>query len=163
MGFGHKVIRNERQWKATTGLSQSKFLELSQAFGLAYEGIFGCSIQERQSHSSQEAIFRSYEDLLFFLLFSLKSGLTYDALGAVFDCDGSTAKINQTLALPILQASLTQMGLMPKRAFSSVEDFEAYFAKHDTLLVDGTEQQIQRSKDNSVQKAHYSGKKKPYR
>jgi hypothetical protein len=46
------------------------------------------------------------------------------------------------------------MSLMPKRAFSSVEDFEAYFAKHDTLLVDGIEQQIQRSKDNSVKKAH---------
>ncbi|MEZ4941774.1 MAG: hypothetical protein R3D58_12920 [Saprospiraceae bacterium] len=50
-------------------------------------------------------------------------------------------------------------GLMPKRSFSSVEDFETYFAQHDTLLVDGTEQQIQRSKDNSVQKAHYNGKK----
>ncbi|HAD12928.1 MAG TPA: hypothetical protein DCF33_10890 [Saprospirales bacterium] len=74
--------------------------------------------------------------LLWDLIIQLSAGLTYDALGAVFDCDGSTAKINQTLALPILQASLTQMGLMPKREFSSVEDFEAYFAKHDTLLVD---------------------------
>ena len=163
MSFGFTGIRNERQWKATTGLSQTKFLELSRAFGQAYEGIFGCSIQVRQSNSSQEAIFRSYEDLLFFLLFSLKSGLTYDALGAVFDCDGSTAKTNQTLALPILKAALSQLGLMPQRAFSSVEEFEAYFAEHDTLLIDGTEQQIQRSKDNLVQKAHYSGKKKSHR
>ena len=50
MGFNYTVIRNERQWKATTGLSQSKFLELSKALGLAYEGIFGCSIQERQGY-----------------------------------------------------------------------------------------------------------------
>jgi hypothetical protein len=163
MRFGFTGIRNERQWKATTGLNQAKFLELAQAFGQSYENIFGCAIQVRQSNSSQEAIFRSYEDLLFFLLFSLKSGLTYDALGAIFDCDGSTAKVNQTLALPILKAALSQLGLMPQRAFSSVEEFEAYFAEHDTLLIDGTEQQIQRSKDNSVQKAHYSGKKKSHR
>lgn len=163
MSFGYTGIRNERQWKATTGLSQAKFLELSKAFGQAYEGIFGCSIQERQANSSQEAIFRSYEDLLFFALSSLKSGLGYDALGAIFDCDGSTAKANQTFALPILKAALTQLGLMSKRSFSSVEEFEAYFAKHDILLVDGTEQQTQRSKDNSVQKAHFSGKKKSYR
>ena len=163
MGFGYTEIRNERQWKATTGMSQTKFLELSQAFGQAFEGIYGCSIQERQSNSSQEATFRSYEEMLFFLLFSLKSGLTYDALGAIFDCDGSTAKTNQTNALPILKAALSNLGLMPKRSFSSVEDFETYFAQHDTLLVDGTEQQIQRSKDNSVQKAHYSGKKKSHR
>ncbi|MBK8968681.1 MAG: transposase family protein [Saprospiraceae bacterium] len=163
MSFGYTGIRNERQWKATTGMSQTKFLELSQAFGQAFEGIYGCSIQERQSNSSQEATFRSYEEMLFFLLFSLKSGLTYDALGAIFDCDGSTAKTNQTNALPILKAALSNLGLMPKRSFSSVEDFETYFAQHDTLLVDGTEQQIQRSKDNSVQKAHYSGKKKSHR
>ena len=163
MGFGYTGIRNERQWRATTGLSQAKFLELSEAFGRAYESVFGCSIEERQANSSQEAIFRSYEDLLFFVLFSLKSGLGYDALGAIFDCDGSTAKANQAFALPILQAALTQLGLMPKRSFSSVEEFEAWFSGHDTLLVDGTEQQIRRSKDNSVQKAHFSGKKKPYR
>ena len=163
MRFGYTGIRNERQWKATTGMSQTKFLELSKAFGQAYEGIYGCSIQERQSNSSQEAIFRSYEELLFFLLFSLKSGLTYDALGAIFSCDGSTAKFNQTLALPILKGALAQMGLMPQRSFSSVEEFEAYFAEHDTLLIDGTEQQVQRSKNKSVQKAHYSGKKKSHR
>ena len=120
-------------------------------------------MESRQSNSSQEATFRSYEDLLFFLLFSLKSGLTYDALGAVFNCDGSTAKVNQTLALPVLQAALSQMGVMPRREFSTVADFEAYFAKHDTLILDGTEQQIQRSKDNKLQQAHFSGKKKSYR
>jgi len=99
MGFGYTGIRNERQWRATTGLSQAKFLELSEAFGRAYESVFGCSIEERQANSSQEAIFRSYEDLLFFVLFSLKSGLGYDALGAIFDGDGSTAKANQAFAL----------------------------------------------------------------
>jgi hypothetical protein len=66
MRFGFTGIRNERQWKATTGLNQAKFLELAQAFGQSYENNFGCAIQVRQSNSSQEAIFRSYEDLLFF-------------------------------------------------------------------------------------------------
>ncbi len=163
MGLKYTSLRNERQWKATTGLSQAKFLELVHAFGEAYEGVFGCSIQERQANSSQEAIFRSYEDLLFFVLFSLKSGLGYDALGAIFDCDGSTAKANQAFALPLLQAALSKLGFMPRRSFSSVEEFEAHFAEHDTLLVDGTEQQIQRSRNHSVQKAHFSGKKKSHR
>lgn len=163
MSFTYTSNRNERQWKATTGLNEAKFKELSQSFGQAYESIYGCSIQDRQANSSQEAIFRSYEELLFFVLFSLKSGLTYDALGAIFNCDGSTAKVNQTMAVSVLQATLTQIGVMPKRDFTSVEEFETYFAQHKTLILDGTEQQIQRSKDNSLQKAHFSGKKKPHR
>ena len=69
MGFGYTGICNERQWKATTGLSQEKFLELSKALGRANESVFGCSIEERQANSSREANFRSYEDLLFFVLF----------------------------------------------------------------------------------------------
>lgn len=53
MPIKYQDIRNERQWKASTGLSAKQFLELAQEFGKAYERIFGVSMQERQSNSTK--------------------------------------------------------------------------------------------------------------
>ena len=97
--------------------------------------------------------------LLFFTLFSLKSGLTYDILGFVFKLDVSNAKRNQVLGLEVLKRALGDAGLLPKREFASPEEFGAYFNGHKSIILDGTEQRMQRPSDNEDQKAFYSGKK----
>ena len=48
---------------------------------------------------------------------------------------------------------------MPPREFKSVQEFEVYFKKESTLILDGTEQRIQRPQEAEEQKACYSGKK----
>lgn len=75
--------------------------------------------------------------------------------------DGSTAKRNQDIGIAVLQQALVVSGHAPKRAFTNLEEFKAYFQKKGTILIDATEQRTQRPSDSDYQKQLYSGKKKP--
>ena len=147
MPIKYQDIRNERQWKASTGLSAKQFLELALEFGKAYERIFGVSMQERQSNSTMESTFKTYEDLLFFTLFSIKSGVTYDVLGLTFGLDGANAYQNQALGLRILRAALKASGNLPKRTYESVKEFKEHWSQDDEIFIDATEQRRQRPSD----------------
>ena len=87
----------------------------------------------------------SSEELLFFTLFSLKSGLTYDNLGLVMGMDGSNAKRNQDMGLKVLQRALVLEGCAPQRGFESVNAFQSYFQDEDLLLLDATEHRRERA------------------
>lgn len=113
MSVSHRELKSERQWRSSTGLKEAQFKMLAAHFAAACEQIFGESLSERKGNSSQEPVFKTYEELLFFVLFSLKSGLTYDVLGFVFGCDGSNAQRNQKSALPVLRLALSKAGVMP--------------------------------------------------
>lgn len=160
MAIKYQDIRNERQWKASTGLAEKQFFELGQQFGQAYESLFGVSMQERQSNSTMESTFKSYEDLLFFTLYSIKSGLTYDLLGLTFGLDGANAYQNQALGLRVLRAALQMGGHLPKRAYESLEEFKEHWSDDGEIFIDATEQRRQRPENQEQQKDNYSGKKK---
>lgn len=161
MSITYKDVRNERQWKASTGLSSTQFYELAQDFGASYENIFGVTISERKSNSTTESVFKTYEDLLFFTLYSIKSGLTYDLLGLNFGLDGSNAYQNQALGLRILRGALNKSGNLPKRTYATVAEFKEHWSEETEIYIDATEQRRQRPSDPSEQKEDYSGKKKP--
>ncbi|MFM8450878.1 MAG: hypothetical protein ACKOAY_12295 [Haliscomenobacter sp.] len=161
MSITHTDVRNERQWKASTGLSSTQFYELAKDFGASYENIFGVTIEERKSNSTTESVFKTYEDLLFFTLYSIKSGLTYDLLGLNFGLDGSNAYQNQALGLRILRAALNKSGNLPKRTYETVAEFKAHWSQESEIYIDATEQRRQRPSDPAEQKEDYSGKKKP--
>jgi hypothetical protein len=162
MPISYKDIKGERQWKASTGLTSEKFHELVKVFGRFYEQVFGESLEERQSKSTSASTFTTYGDLLFFGLYSIRSGLTYDLLGLTFGLDAANVYKNQSIVLRVLDTALTQTGLMPKRSFDSEEDFKAYLGKEQTVLIDVTEQRRQRPGDKEEQKSDYSGKKSAY-
>ncbi|HMN89112.1 MAG TPA: hypothetical protein PKD70_02535 [Saprospiraceae bacterium] len=161
MPIKYQDIRNERQWKASTGLSEKQFLELALEFAKAYENFFGVSMQERQSNSTSESTFKTYKHLLFFTLFSIKSGVTYDVLGLMFGLDGVNAHQNQALGLRILRAALKASGNLPKRTYESVKKFKEHWSQEDEIFINATEQRRQRPSDTEEQKNDYSGKKKP--
>lgn len=152
--------KNTRMWSATTGFSKEKFLRLLPLFSAAYEAEFGRPLQERIADSLKEVTFSTPEALLLFTLFSLKSGLTYDALGFVYEIDGSNAKRNQLLGMRVLKRTLQEAQLLPARELSEPEELYAHFQKEAVILLDGTEQRMQRPGDQQEQKAWYSGKKK---
>src|SRR5215210_4572187 len=83
MGVNYKEVRNDRQWKATTGLSQAEFNSLTLAFGQAYERLHQISLEQGAQQLKQELALSSYADCLYFVLFELKTGLTHDCLGVV--------------------------------------------------------------------------------
>lgn len=162
MAVSYKNLRTKREWRSTTGMTKDKFLLLVKDFSKAYEEIFGKDLKSRQANSSVESHLKSYEEFLFFLLFSLKSGLTYDNLGFVFGMSGSNANKIQTLGIRILKSALVKSGSMPKRVFEDLKDFQSTIDKSETIKIDGTEQPIQRPKDQGEQKEAYSGKKKTH-
>lgn len=152
--------KNDREWRATTGLDERRFLVLLEIFEQGYVSVFGRRIEYRVADSPEEMTFITCKSLLFFTLFSLKSGLTFDLLGYVFNLDASNAKRNQALSWEVLKRALDDAGLLPKRSFATPEAFSAYFRQHKAVILDGTEQRMQRPGDNEEQKAFYSGKKK---
>ncbi len=152
-------LKTDRQWRSATGLDKKRFNTLCVFFENAYQEVFGQTLQERQSECPDPPHLRTYDDLLLFTLFSLKSGLTYDLLGLVTGMDGSTAKRNQELGLAVLQHTLVMTGHAPRREFKSLEEFEDYFERHKTVIIDATEQRTKRPGDQQYQKEMYSGKK----
>lgn len=159
----HTELRNDRQWKAATGLSEIKFHTLVALFKAEYQLLFGRTKEDNIVESPKEVTVKTEEDLLFLLLFSLKTGLTEDVLGLVFGMERSTFSKNRAIAIRVLSSALEKIGVMPKRAFENVQEFEEYMKAHPTLLIDGTEHRVQRPVNQEIQKGFYSGKKNAIR
>lgn len=154
-------LRTDRHWRSATGLDQQRFVKLLSLLPGAYQQIYGQSIEQRQAECPEQPTLSTYEDLLLFTLFSLKSALSFDLLGFTTGMDGSTAKRNQDIGLLVIKTALSQSGHTPKTHFDNAESFKAYFKDKGSVLIDATEQRTQRPEDSTYQKQMYSGKKKP--
>jgi len=152
-------LKTERQWRAATGFDQARIEQLLGLFTSSYLHLHGESVAERQVDLEVTPSLTSEAELLFFTLFSLKAGLTYDLLGLVCGMETANAKRNQELGLCVLEQALATAGCLPKREFKDAAEFAAYLKNEPTLIFDGTEQRTQRPSHDAAQKEHYSGKK----
>ena len=152
-------LKTERQWRAAIGFDQTRFDKLRVFFTASYRSLYGKLLADRQADIKVTSSLTSEAELLFFTLFSLKSGLTYDLLGSVCGMDASNAKRNQEIGLRVLEHALASSGSMPQRAFKNAKEFAEYLGAEETLIFDGVEQRMQRPGDDEAQKDHYSGKK----
>ncbi|MCP4372186.1 MAG: transposase [Deltaproteobacteria bacterium] len=100
------------------------------------------------------------ENKLFFILYYLKNYPTFDVLGYKFDLDRSKACTNVHKLTPILQTALRELGVLPKRKFSSANEMAEAFKNVEDLFIDATERLHFRHKDYEKQKENYSGKQK---
>jgi hypothetical protein len=153
-------LTTERQWRAVIGADHARFEQLLGLFTTSYKDLFGHSVAHRQADLEVTPSLESEQELLFFTLFSLKAGLTYDVLGFVSGMDAANAKRNQTLGLQVLEQALRTAQCLPQRRFANAAEFAEYFQHEETLIFDGVEQRIQRPQGNEAQKDHYSGKKR---
>jgi len=64
--------------------------------------------------------------------------------------------------LPVLRASLAELGMVPERDPKAVAGNPLVNEVEPDLLIDGTERRRQRPKDSKKQAEHYSGKKKAH-
>src|SRR3954468_9682939 len=147
MAISYKDIRNERQWKAMTGLSQQEFTSLSSAFGTAYEQINGIALQQGAANLGREVVLSSYEECLFFTLFQLKTAQSFDCLGVLFNMDGSSAQRNFTRYLQVVELALQQQGALPRRNFANLTEFRKYLHDEEELIADATELRTERPAD----------------
>ena len=71
-------LTTERQWRAASGADQARFEKLLAVFTASYSDLFGHSVAQRQAAVEVTPSLQSEQELLFFTLFSLKAGLTYE-------------------------------------------------------------------------------------
>lgn len=152
-------LTSTRQWGAVTGFTRVHFEKLLVLFTPSYFELFGQTVAQRQAEIEVSPSLASEEELLFFTLFSLKAGLTYDALGFVSGMDASNAKRNQELGLQVLEHALAAAQCLPKRKFKDAAEFKEYLHNEPVVIFDGLEQRMQRPHEDEVQRDFYSGKK----
>jgi hypothetical protein len=165
-------IRDERQRRALTGLSEQKMTKLLAIFSQTYqaqkqqeyEQELAAGTRQRQPGGGRKSSLQESQDKLEFILYYLKTYPTYDDLAEKFDVARSTAHSQVKYLLPILQASLAELGVLPQRSFESVAAFQDLCQQLDLaqLWLDVTERPRQRPQDNDQQRDYYSGKKKTY-
>jgi hypothetical protein len=87
----YQNVHTDRQMRATTGLSLEAFGKLTDLFAQSYLDCHEISLKKKLENLSGKTVLTSYEEMLFFVLFQLKNGLTYDVLGCIYAMDASTA------------------------------------------------------------------------
>lgn len=158
-------ITSERQFKSSTSYDKETFQALLDDFASMYKEKKGKSYEDyilENLTEDETPILKTLKEVLFFVLFQKKNDLTWDCLGVVFDMSGSRAHIYFNNFHSLLELTLEKEGVMPRREFEDVADFEAFTEGEDELLLDGFEKPIERSADNEIQKKNFSGKKKTH-
>jgi hypothetical protein len=160
-------IRDERQLKALTGLSQEQFDHLLPVFSDLYqatrqqtyeEGVKSGTRRRKPGGGCKGKLF-SLADKLLFVLYYYKTYPTFDVLGTQFAMGRSKAHTHLHKLSPILYDTLVHLELMPYRELGTPDDLKAALAGVDQLIIDATERAYRRSQDEAKQREHYSGKK----
>src|SRR5262245_44383036 len=163
-------IRDERQMKALTGLSQAQFDSLLPVFSALYratqqqtyeEGLQSGTRRRRPGGGSKGKLPTMVEKLQF-VLYYYKTYPTFDVLGTPFAMARSKAHENLHKLSPMLYDTLVHLELMPYRELATPEALKAALQGVDRLLIAATERAYHRPHDEAQQREHYSGKKTAY-
>jgi Helix-turn-helix of DDE superfamily endonuclease len=164
-------IRDDRQMKALTGLSQDQFNHLLPVFSDIYQGTQQKTYEEgltsgtrvRQPGGGCKGKLPTMAEKLLFVLYYYKTYPTFDVLGTQFDMVRSKANENLHKLSPLLYDTLVHLELMPYREFDTPDAMKAALQGIDQVIIDATERAYRRSQDAAKQREHYSGKKNDIR
>ena len=160
-------IRDDRQMKALTGLSQAQFDPLLSVFSDIYRttqqqtyaaGVASGTRRRHPGGGSTGKLPTMAEKLPFVLSYD-KTYPTFDVLGTQFAMARSKAHDNLHTLSPMLYDTLVSLDLMPYRELTTPEALQAALQGGDRLLSDATERAYHRSQDDVKQREHDSGKK----
>src|SRR6266436_9485226 len=160
-------IRDDRQMKALTGLSQAQFDPLLPVFSdmyqatqqQTYEKGVESGTRRRQPGGGSKGKLPTMAEKLQFVLYYYKTYPTFDVLGTQFGMARSKANENLHTLSPILYDTLVHLELMPYRELATPEALKAALQGIDHVIIDATERAYRRSQDDTKQREHYSGKK----
>jgi len=164
-------IRDERQLKALTGLSQAQVDHLLPVFSEVYtaqqqqkyETGVASGVRTRKPGGGAKGKLLTILDKLLFVLYYYKTYPTFDVLGTQFAMVRSKAHENLHKLSPVLHKTLVRLEMMPHREFTTPDEFKSALKGADRLIIDATERAYRRSQDDAKQREHYSGKKKSIR
>ncbi len=164
------AIRDDRQLKALTGLSQVQFDTLLSVFSKIfhekqqqkYQTRLLAGTRRRHPGGGAKGKLPACADKLLFVLYYYKTYPTFDVLGTQFDMGRSKAHENLYKLSPLLHDTLVQLEMMPHREFRTPEEFKSALRGVDRIIIDATERAHRRPQDEEQQREYYSGKKKTY-
>ena len=163
-------IRDDRQWRSLTGLSQAKFEQLLLTFTVvcqeAQQAAYAASViagtRHRQPGGGAKGKLPTPADKLLFVLYYYKTYPTFDVLGTQFGMVRSKAHKNLYHLSPLLHTTLVRLEMLPHREFKTPAELKAALHGLDQVIIDATERAYRRSKDAATQREHYSGKRKQH-
>ena len=163
-------IRDDRQMKALTGLSQAQFDHLLPVFTdlyqaaqqQTYERGVASGTRRRKPGGGAKGTLPTMAEKLPFVLSYYKTSPTFDVLGTPLAMARSQAHEHLPKLSPILYDTLVHLELMPDRELATPQDVKAAVQGVEQLIIDATERASHRSTDEAKQREHDSGKKTAY-
>ena len=160
-------IRDERQMRSLTGLSDAEFDQLLPTFTeiylakrqAEYEQTVQAGNRQRNRGGGRKSKLPTIADKLLFVLYYYKNYPTFDVLGTQFNMARSKANTHLHLLTPLLHETLVKLEMMPHREFKTVEELTIALKGIDHIIIDATERAYRRPQDAEQQYDHYSGKK----
>lgn len=163
-----QLKHHPRKFLALTGLTVREFKMLLPAFNAAYEKKYAGNKtlagrkRKRQVGGGRQGQLKTGEQKLLFILVHQKTYPLQVVLGELFGLSQSRANAWVHRLLPILQAALTALGVMPERDGRKFAQAERKQRDRTDYIIDGTERRRQRPQKPGKQALFYSGKKKAH-
>lgn len=147
MGSIYQNIKNEKQWKASVGMSQSEFDKLYSIFEKRYFPKKGNPYLK-----VPQPILTDKKEALFFVLHYLKAYPTLVNMSLYFNISEASVSNYLEKIMPALKSSLLVLNTEVRRSFFSEDDFIKWFSEVEDIFIDGFEVPVQRPKKESIQK-----------
>ena len=156
-----KIRKNPVQFLSLTGFSPKEFDELVEEFRIEWEQYsshYTLSGKPRQRIAlpRKANVLPGVQDKLLFILVYLKTFPLQELQAATFSMTQPQANFWIHLLSPLLRKTLKRLGELPER---NSHKLELLLENCPDILLDGVERNIQRPKDDELQKDCYSGKK----
>ncbi len=155
-----------REFLAATGLTQEEFEILLPNFLAAYEKLypknftFAGEPRQRRSGAGVKGCLAKFADRWLFILVYQKTNPLQTRHGLQFSLSQSPTNFWIHRLLPVLQETLSAIGMKPERDASLVASKVETTEGGAQLAIDGTERRLQRPIEPIKQREKYSGKKK---
>lgn len=163
-----EVSKDDRQFRALTGLALLEFNRLLNEFisclkkGPSSGHRKSQKRRKRKPGGGRKSALGSPENQLLFILFYLKNYPTFDVLAFTFGISLGCAAESVQRLLPILKRAQKNLQVLPKRPSDNPDELIQLIENNDHIIVDATERPHFRPTKKSVQKKHYSGKKRQH-
>ncbi len=157
-----------KEFLAATGLTDEEFQCLLPTFEKCYEQFSAKKPKptkkrkQRSAGGGRKSKFENVSDKLLFILIYQKTIPLQTMHGLSFGLSQTQVNYWGHRLLPVVQKSLSEMGMKPERDGQKVATLLEAVEGGANLSLDGTERRLQRPVNKDKQKEKYSGKKKTH-
>ena len=156
-----RVYKDDRLCKSLTGMKVFELNNLLASFESSYLQLANSKQRQRKFGGGRRGVLPTFRHRLFFILFYFKCYPTFDVAAFFIGTVRSKSHSWVKKLIPIIESSLGRELVLPERKIDTIEKLFRNFPESKEIFIDGTEREIQRSKNNNKNnKRRYSGKKK---